>query len=234
VALGRVPSLLAMSQVRVAWQASLLDWRDGPSADEGFRSLVRIPLDATSWLDHQPAWVRGSDDLLAELVGGVSWGQRRRMMYDREVDEPRLTARWSAGSDAALPPALEDMRRLLSRRYGVEFDSVGLNLYRDGRDSVAWHGDRIDPAIALPVVALVSLGDARRFLVRPRGGRGPSRSFTLGHGDLLVTGGRFQREWQHSVPKAATAGARLSLAFRHGTADAATGGAASTTATAPD
>lgn len=210
-----------MSQVRVAWQASLLDWRDGPTADEGFRSLVRILLDPTSWLDHQRTWVRGSDELLAELVEGVSWSQRRRVMYDREVDEPRLTARWTAGSDAALSPALETMRHLLSRRYGVEFDSVGLNLYRDGSDSVAWHGDRIDRAIAEPVVALISLGEARRFLIRPRGGRGPSRSFTLGHGDLLVTGGRFQREWQHSVPKAATAGARLSLAFRHGTGEVA-------------
>jgi alkylated DNA repair dioxygenase AlkB len=84
---------------------------------------------------------------------------------------------------------------------------------------VAWHGDRIDPAIADPVVALVSLGDARRFLIRPRWVRGSSRSFALGHGDLLVTGGRFQREWQHSIPKAASAGARVSLAFRHGTGE---------------
>jgi alkylated DNA repair dioxygenase AlkB len=210
-----------MEQVRVAWQASLLGWGDCPAADETFRSLTHISLDASSWLDYQPGWVGGSDDLLAELVGGMAWSQRRRMMYDREVDEPRLTARWAAGSDEALPSPLEAMRRLLSRRYGVEFDSVGLNLYRDGSDSVAWHGDRIDPVIAEPVVALVSLGDARRFLIRPRWARGSSRSFALGHGDLLVTGGRFQREWQHSVPKAASAGARMSLAFRHGTGEPA-------------
>ncbi|MBO0886988.1 MAG: alpha-ketoglutarate-dependent dioxygenase AlkB [Acidimicrobiales bacterium] len=210
-----------MEQVHVAWQPSLLGCGKGPAADSSFRSLVRIELDPASWLDYQPGWVHGSDDLLAQLVAGVSWSQRRRWMYDREVDEPRLTARWAAGSPSPLPEALEDMRCLLSLRYGVEFDSLGLNLYRDGGDSVAWHGDRIDPAIAEPVVALVSLGDARRFLVRRRGERGQSRSFALGHGDLLVTGGRFQREWQHSVPKARTTGARVSLAFRHGVGEAA-------------
>lgn len=208
-----------MEQVHVAWQASLLGWAEGPWADASFGSLVRITLDPACWLDYQPGWVRGSDGLLARLVQDVSWSQRRRIMYDREVDEPRLTARWAAGAPSPLPAALEDMRCLLSARYGVEFDSVGLNLYRDGTDSVAWHGDRIDPAIACPVVALVSLGDARRFLIRRRGERGQSRSFALGHGDLLVTGGRFQRDWHHSVPKARTSGARMSLAFRHGVGD---------------
>jgi alkylated DNA repair dioxygenase AlkB len=112
-------------------------------------------------------------------------------------------------------PVLGAMATCLSRRYDVEFDSVGLNFYRDGRDSVAWHGDRIAREIAEPIVALVSLGDPRRFLARPRGG-GRSRPFALGRGDLLVTGGTFQRRWEHSVPKVAAAGARLSIAFRHG------------------
>jgi alkylated DNA repair dioxygenase AlkB len=113
-------------------------------------------------------------------------------------------------------PALESARLALSERYGVEFDSIGLNLYRDGRDSVAWHGDRIPKEIVDPIVALVSLGHPRRFLLRPKGG-GKSRSFDLGRGDLLVTGGSSQREWQHSVPKVATAGPRISVAFRHST-----------------
>jgi alkylated DNA repair dioxygenase AlkB len=107
------------------------------------------------------------------------------------------------------------MRLILSDRYGVTIDSVGFNLYRDGKDSVAWHGDRIAREIAEPVVALVSLGEPRSFLLRPRGG-GRSRRFLLGGGDLLVTGGRTQRDWQHSVPKVASAGPRISLAFRHG------------------
>jgi alkylated DNA repair dioxygenase AlkB len=110
---------------------------------------------------------------------------------------------------------LEDIRVVLSERYGVEFDSVGFNLYRDGRDSVAWHGDRIKKEIEEPIVALLSLGDTRRFLLRPKGG-GASKAFMLAPGDLLVTGGKTQRTWEHSVPKVARAGPRISLAFRHG------------------
>jgi len=109
------------------------------------------------------------------------------------------------------------MRNILSQRYGRELDSAGLNLYRDGRDSVAWHRDRIAREIADPIVVLVSLGHPRKFLVRPYGGgRSRSLSFLLGGGDLLATGGRFQRDWEHSVPKVASARPRISIAFRHG------------------
>jgi alkylated DNA repair dioxygenase AlkB len=92
---------------------------------------------------------------------------------------------------------------------------VGINLYRDGADSVAWHRDRIPPEIADPVMALVSLGEPRTFLLRPQGG-GNSCAFRLGHGDLLVTGGQTQRRFEHSVPKVRASGPRMSLAFRHG------------------
>jgi alkylated DNA repair dioxygenase AlkB len=137
-------------------------------------------------------------------------------MYDKKVREPRLTAPWGMHSGEPLePPVLEDMRKALSKRYGVEFDSVGFNLYRDGQDSVAWHGDRIRKEIEDPIVVLVSLGEPRRFLLRPKGG-GKSTAFLLGKGDLLVTGGKTQRTWEHSVPKVARAGPRISLAFRHG------------------
>ena len=143
-------------------------------------------------------------------------GPERKTMYDKNVREPRLTAPWHARTGEKLePPIIEDMRSALSDRYSVEFDSVGFNLYRDGNDSVAWHGDKINKAIEEPIVILVSLGAPRRFLLRPAGG-GKSRSFMLSGGDLLVTGGKSQREWQHSVPKAARAGPRVSLAFRHG------------------
>jgi alkylated DNA repair dioxygenase AlkB len=94
------------------------------------------------------------------------------------------------------------------------FDSVGFNLYRDGRDSVAWHGDHIRREIEDPIVALISLGEPRKFLLRPKGGGG-SRAFVLLGGDLLVTGGTTQRTWDHSVPKVARAGPRISLAYRH-------------------
>ena len=199
------------------WQPSLLDEASEPALDERFASLERIDLDSESWIDYAPGWVAGADELFAALLTTTSWGQRTRTMFDKQVVEPRLTSSWRAASGKTLEPVvLEDMRRILSARYGIELDSMGMNLYRDGRDSVAWHGDRIARQIEMPVVALVSLGHPRKFLLRPKGGGG-SRAFELGRGDLLVTGGRTQRLWQHSVPKVASApGPRISLAFRHG------------------
>jgi alkylated DNA repair dioxygenase AlkB len=187
-----------------------------PAFDAGFRSLDRIALDREAWVDFAPGWVGGPDALFKQILDSRTWKQRSRWMYQRRVREPRLTAPWSLRSGAPLEPAvLEEMRRCLSARYGVTFDSVGFNLYRDGEDSVAWHRDRILPQIEKPVIALVSVGERRRFLLRPRGG-GASRAFSLGEGDLLVTGGEAQRTWEHCVPKVARAGPRISLAFRHG------------------
>ncbi len=199
----------------VAWQPSL--WaHQSTVVDVSFRGLERIQLDADSWLDHCPGWVSGSDQAFEELLRDIAWSQRRRRMYDREVDEPRLTS-WRKMDDQATDVYqwMDDARSSLSTRYGVQFDSVGINLYRDGADSVAWHRDRIPSEIVDPVVALVSLGEPRTFLLRPQGG-GKSRSFRLGHGDLLVTGGQTQRRFEHSVPKVKASGPRMSIAFRHG------------------
>ncbi len=205
-----------MFDASLIWQPSLFGARNGTEIDIGFGSLTRHHLDGASWVDHAAGWVSGADVLFAELAELRRWGQRTRRMFDRDVLEPRLTSSWSSGDGQPLePPVVEQMRAVLSAQYCVNFDSAGFNLYRDGRDSVAWHGDRIAREIAEPVVALVAFGDARPFLLRPRGG-GPSRRFLLGGGDLLVTGGRTQREWQHSVPKVAAAGPRISIAFRHG------------------
>ena len=205
-----------MTPRSLVWQPSLLLAQDRLGVDEDFSSLQRIWLDSSSWVDHAPAWLSGSDELFAELVATVPWAQRSRRMYDRYVEEPRLTASWKAGVDGDLgPPVLESARQALSRRYGLVFDAVGLNLYRDGRDSVAWHRDRIPKEIPDPIVGLLSLGEPRRFRLRPYGG-GRSWSCLLGGGDLLVTGGRTQRDWEHSVPKVAAAGPRISVAFRYG------------------
>ncbi|HEV7535488.1 MAG TPA: alpha-ketoglutarate-dependent dioxygenase AlkB [Acidimicrobiia bacterium] len=202
------------------WQPSLLDAGDDPAVDETFAGALRIDLDRSSWIERVPGWVANSDALFDHLVGTVDWGQRTRKMWDQEVLEPRLTSWWGAESDQPLrPPILETMRRALSARYGVEFDSMGLNLYRDGRDSVAWHGDRIAREIAEPLVAIVSIGEPRRFLLRPKHateGRRSAQRLLLGRGELLVTGGATQRSWQHSVPKVSSAGPRMSLTFRHG------------------
>ena len=202
----------------MSWQPSLLDEAVEPTVDAAFASLARIDLDRKSWVDYAPCWVSGADELFGELLTSTDWGQRTRWMYDKRVAEPRLTSQWRVEGGLPLePPVLEDVRGLLSERYGVELDSMGLNLYRDGRDSVAWHGDRIAKEIEEPIVAIVSVGEPRTFLLRPRGG-GPSTAFALGRGDLQVTGGRTQRLWQHSVPKVARDGPRISVAFRHGMA----------------
>jgi len=199
----------------LSWQPTLFDALE-PDIDRRFSRLERIELDDESWVDHAPGWVQSPDGLFQQVVEQREWGQRSRHMHDSKVLEPRLTSQWSRESNRPLVPALiETMRGVVSERYGIVFDSVGFNLYRDGKDSVAWHGDHIDKEIQRPIVVLVSLGQPRRFLLRPKGG-GKSRMFSLGGGDLLVTGGLTQRTWEHSVPKVAKAGPRISVAFRHG------------------
>jgi alkylated DNA repair dioxygenase AlkB len=142
------------------------------------------------------------------------------VMYHRQLPEPRLTCWWSDLAEHVEPlPVLAEARRVLTEHYAKPFDSIGFNLYRDGRDSVAWHSDRERFEHEDPVVAILSVGAARPFHVRPLGG-GPSRRWSVGHGDLLVMGGACQHDWQHCVPKVAhTEGPRLSIMFRHHLAD---------------
>jgi alkylated DNA repair dioxygenase AlkB len=199
----------------LVWQPSLLAATEIPAIDESYSGLERIDLDEDAWVDHAPGWVSGADVVFEQVLTGRRWEQQSRRMYDKTVREPRLTAPWSAASGEPLtPPILEEIRASLSERYGREFDSVGFNLYRDGSDSVAWHADHIRKEIEDPIVALVSLGEPRKFLLRPKEGDS-SRAFMLGRGDLLVTGGKTQRTWEHSVPKTSQAGPRISLAYRH-------------------
>jgi alkylated DNA repair dioxygenase AlkB len=140
-------------------------------------------------------------------------------MYDRVVDVPRLLSFYEEG--AALPsPVLTAARDALTSHYQADlaepFRTVGMCLYRDGADSVAWHGDTIGRGKTEDtVVAIVSLGTPRAFLVRPRGGGGPTLRFDVGHGDLLVMGGSCQRTWEHAVPKSTRpTGPRISVQFR--------------------
>jgi alkylated DNA repair dioxygenase AlkB len=202
-----------MERVDLAWQPSLLD--AGPvEVDPGFGGLHRRELAGGAWVDHVHGWCRGADGLFERLLRDVPWQGRDVRMYDRTVTEPRLTHRWVLGEDPAPPAELVGMARLLGERYGVAFTQVGVNLYRDGADSVAWHGDRVARELPEAVVALVSLGAARPFRLRPRGG-GPSVGYLPGPGDLLVLGGSCQRTWQHAVPKVRAAAPRISVQFRH-------------------
>ena len=200
--------------VAVEWQGSLFA-ADAPSFDASFRGIERSDLGDGAWIDHLPGWLAGHDDVMDELVRVAPWRAGERPMYDRIVAIPRLTAWWRAPFPAEVPPVIESMRASLSGRYGVTLTSVGCNLYRDGADSVAWHGDRIDRRVPLHTIAIVSVGEPRKLLLRPAGG-GPSIRFDLGRGDLFVMGGTCQRTWQHCVPKVAHAAPRLSITFRHG------------------
>jgi alkylated DNA repair dioxygenase AlkB len=204
----------ALSAGVVAWQASLFGSGE-PSFDSSFAGLERRWLDDTCWVDHLPRWLDGSDHVFAELVARLAWHQRLVRMYDRLVDEPRLTWWWDESSADQVPLAVvQHARHVLSGRYAVHFDSVGCNFYRDGHDSVAFHGDTVRHSMAEPIVAIVSVGAPRPFVLRPRGG-GASIPYLLGQGDLLVMGGACQHLWEHAVPKVAAAGPRISITYRH-------------------
>jgi alkylated DNA repair dioxygenase AlkB len=201
-----------------ALQGSLLDLCDEPAPGPLGASVHRTMLDRGAWVDIRPGWMAGADVLFERLRGAVPWREERRRMYDRVVEVPRLLCFYGEG--AALPdPALAQARAALDRHYGPElgepFRTAGLCLYRDGRDSVAWHGDRIGRgAKEDTVVAILSLGAPRALLLRPRGG-GPALRHEIGHGDLLVMGGSCQRTWEHAVPKTARpTGPRISVQFR--------------------
>ena len=203
------------------FQGSLLDLaaRPGPGPLAG--SVRRRALAHGAWLDVRPGWLAGADELFGRLLTAVPWRAERRFMYDRVVDVPRLLCFYGDGEplpDPALTAARADLDTYYRPELGESLCTAGLCLYRDGRDSVAWHGDTIGRGSTEDtVVAIVSLGCPRALLLRPRGG-GPALRYDLGHGDLLVMGGSCQRTWEHAVPKTArAAGPRISVQFRpHG------------------
>jgi len=208
-------------------QESLLDLGDTPAP--GPLRPERIRLAHSAWIDVQRGWLTGASELFARLGERVPWRAERRRMYDRTVDVPRLLCFYQ--EDADLPdPVLATCRDMLSGHYraelGESFVTAGLCLYRDGRDSVAWHGDTIGRGSTEDtMVAILSLGEARPLMLRPRpgggagsgdrGGKTAPLRYNLGHGDLIVMGGSCQRTWEHAVPKSARpAGPRISVQFR--------------------
>jgi alkylated DNA repair dioxygenase AlkB len=162
-------------------------------------------------------WLEGHEVVLDALWSTTRWQSHRRLMYERMVDVPRLVA--TLPDDGPGHPILAAMGEALSARYGRPLPNVSLAAYRDGRDSVAFHGDRLGIRRADAIVAIVALGFPRRFLLRRAGG-GSSRLFHFGGGDLLVMGGTCQLTWEHAVPKVAHAGLRISVQFRSGAPDA--------------
>ncbi|SDS65043.1 alpha-ketoglutarate-dependent dioxygenase AlkB [Jiangella sp. DSM 45060] len=203
----------------VAFQASLLDTAGGATLGALGGAVERTVLTQGAWVDVRRGWVAGSDQLFTGLVEAVPWRAERRTMYERVVDVPRLVRFYGDGEP--LPdPLLTEAREALSRHYAAElgepFTTAGMCFYRDGRDSVAWHGDTIGRSRTEDtMVAIVSLGAPRALLLRQRGGGSATLRFAVGHGDLLVMGGSCQRTWEHAVPKTAKpVGPRISVQFR--------------------
>jgi hypothetical protein len=200
---------VAAERREVTWQPSLL----GVADDVGFSATLdgvrRRFLGHGAWIDLVPGFVNGADLLFQEILDGTTWHAFERPMYDRVVGVPRLESRqW-----LERPPVIDRISGALGRHYGRRLPSVSANLYRDGDDSVAWHGDQIGRDRVDTIVAILSLGATRPLLLRPDGG-GPSTAFTLHGGDLLVQGGTCQRTFEHCVPKRAQAGPRISVMFR--------------------
>ena len=202
-----------------AFQGSLLDLGADVRPGSLGSSVRRTMLTHGAWVDLRPGWFSGADVLFERLLHDVPWQAERRPMYERVVDVPRLLSFY--GEDDPLPdPMLVEARHRLDAHYAAElgepFRTAGLCLYRDGADSVAWHGDRIGRGARHDtMVAIVSLGAPRALRLRPRGGGAPSLRFDVGHGDLLVMGGSCQRTWEHAVPKTARGvGPRISVQFR--------------------
>ena len=201
-----------------AFQGSLLDLGDEVAPAPLGDSVRRTELGHGAWLDVRPSLLAGADALFDRLVQVVPWHAERRQMYERIVDVPRLLCFYGEGH--ALPdPALDAAKSVLDAHYadelGEPFVTAGLCLYRDGRDSVAWHGDTIGRGRSEDtMVAIVSIGAPRTLALRPRGG-GPTLRYEPGHGDLIVMGGSCQRTWEHAVPKTARrVGQRISIQFR--------------------
>ncbi|RQS62257.1 alpha-ketoglutarate-dependent dioxygenase AlkB [Burkholderia sp. Bp8963] len=179
-------------------------------------------------VDWFPDWLppEAADRMLAALTGEVAWRQDAIRTPRGRIPLPRLTA-WQGDPDAVYvysgirnepapwTPAVLELKHAVETTCGVRFNSVLLNRYRNGQDSMGWHADN-EPVLGdTPVIASVSLGAMRVFDLRHRA-TGVTHAYRLTHGSLLVMRGRTQAEWQHRVPRApAVQGERINLTFRH-------------------
>jgi alkylated DNA repair dioxygenase AlkB len=151
-----------------------------------------------------------------EVRGAVAWEAQRRRMYDREVDVPRLVGHFRLAPEAArLPEAIRAAAHRVTAATGVAFTSVGLNFYRDGRDSVAPHNDHLDEIAPGCPIALLSLGATRRMTIRAKATPRRVWHVDLAAGSLLLMSHETQLHYTHGVPKTSKpVGPRISLAFR--------------------
>jgi alkylated DNA repair dioxygenase AlkB len=185
-------------------------------------TFERLDLGDGCWIDVARGFVTDHREVYDALVDRVSWSQNQVFRYERYHDEPRLVGWWSPRHEPP-HPVVPDAHRSIQSHYGVRFDGCGFAYYRDERDSVAFHRDRDLRWLDDTVIALVSLGQRRPFLLRPREHRyahevphhGATHDLAPGEGDLVVMGGATQTAWEHSVPKVPSPlGGRVSLQWR--------------------
>lgn len=191
-------------------QLHLLD-RASERLDASLSGVRRRTLSGASWVDYQPNWVASQGQLFERLRAGLRWRHHQRWMYERRIDVPRLSAH---PPESGQFPVVEEMARALGAHYRASFASVSFALYRDGRDGVAWHRDLELRHLSEAMVAIVSLGEPRTFMLRPYGSAGRGVSYSFGWGDLLVMGGACQHEWEHCIPKVRHAAPRMAVMFR--------------------
>jgi alkylated DNA repair dioxygenase AlkB len=181
-------------------------------------SEVILADDERGRISYTPRFVDAAtaDAWFNELRAGADWRSLRRQMYDREVEVPRLIAHFRLDAETvSLPGAIRETARRVIDHLHVPFNSVGLNLYRDGRDSVAPHNDHLYEIEKGFPIALVSLGETRRMTIRAKEPPGRATNIDLEAGSLLVMDYATQLHYTHGVPKTKEpVGERISLAFR--------------------
>lgn len=190
-------------------------------------SLQPLPL-ADADIAFDPHWLDGeqADRLLGDLRGSIAWENHRIRLFGREHASPRLSC-WIGDPDVVYrysgsrfvprpwPPALSPLRARLCAELGTGFNSVLANLYRDGRDCMGWHSDNEAELGPAPVIASVSLGAARRFVLKHRDDPSTKLAIELPHGSLLVMAGATQRRYRHALPRMSRpTDERINLTFR--------------------
>ncbi|HET6806222.1 MAG TPA: alpha-ketoglutarate-dependent dioxygenase AlkB [Frateuria sp.] len=172
--------------------------------------------DASGRIVHVPDVVPGETARawFTQLLDGIAWRGGRRMMYEREVDVPRLRAHFEL-ADPALPPPVREALAVVRAVVDAPFTSVGLNLYRDEHDSVAPHNDKLEDLVRGHPIALLSLGATREMVIRAKHPPRRAMHLDLAAGSLLLMDYTSQFHYDHGIPKQrAPMGPRISLAFR--------------------
>lgn len=183
-----------------------------PSDFDRKAELATTELADGAWFAYAPNWLAGDHEVFDAVRDTAKWRSQSRPMYDRVVDVPRLTASLTRRGGGHL--ILPEIAEWLEARYGEPFGKLTANWYRDGQDSVAPHGDQVARNKERSVMAILSLGARRRFVLS-RVARPGTVRLEVGEGDLLVMGGTIQRTWRHGVPKTTRpVGPRICVMFR--------------------